>query len=152
MYVFLGSSGKKKKKKNKNPKFSLSRGYVQRTGNFCNLYFNWNAQDRSDCARQGLSLHFSFFFPFFFFSQEWPFKMYLFMYSILHVPASGWLGTFFHGSIRHCENSTPFPAAFLSCLPLCLFGYTQAPVCLGWGNGAVVYELSPGPRYPAAFS
>lgn len=37
------------------------------------------------------------------------------------------------------ESSPPsFPAAFLFCLPLRLFGYAQAPVCLGWGNGAVV--------------
>lgn len=61
---------KKKKGKKKNPKFLVSRGYVQRMGTFCNLHFNWNAQDRSDYARQGLPLHFSFFFLFFFFFKS----------------------------------------------------------------------------------
>lgn len=86
----------------------------------------------------------SYFFSFpllFFFPQEWPFTMYLFIQFILHVPGWGWLGTFFRGSIRQCLKALPpllFPAAFLFCLPLCLFGYAQAPVCLGWGNRAVV--------------
>lgn len=95
----------------------------------------------------------SFFFFLLFFPPRVTFQnvfIYIFHFTCANLRVTWDILSWFHQTL--CESSTPFPAAFLSCLPLCLFGYARAPVCLGWGNRAVVYELSPGLRYPAAFS